>query len=229
MACRILPYPPMGPARGRAIHALADRNTDLALPQRSRRRVAGIRPNQLRGVHGRLDRLHEQWADADCRWRGRQSTADWVASRARAACRGVFVARQDMKFRDILDGLANTIMCGEITTDLGDRDIRTIAAIQNGTMKSGTSPITVSTMGQISPTATADSGPTELTAELRRRWPRGQGRGYRWADAGRYGPSSTRFCPEPRTLPRWRFDSGGVGCAWRRPGQQSASGRNVTC
>ena len=54
---------------------------------------------------------------------------NWVPNRSRASCRGVFVARRDMKFRDILDGLANTIMCGEITTDLGDRDIRTIAAI----------------------------------------------------------------------------------------------------
>ncbi|MFG0291043.1 MAG: DUF1559 domain-containing protein [Rhodopirellula sp. JB044] len=44
---------------------------------------------------------------------------------ARSNCRGVFVPRQKAKFRDILDGLANTIMMGEIVTDLGDRDIRT--------------------------------------------------------------------------------------------------------
>ncbi|MBB3208071.1 prepilin-type N-terminal cleavage/methylation domain-containing protein/prepilin-type processing-associated H-X9-DG protein [Rhodopirellula rubra] len=44
---------------------------------------------------------------------------------ARANCRGVFVPRQKAKFRDILDGLANTVMMGEIVTDLGDRDIRT--------------------------------------------------------------------------------------------------------
>ncbi|WP_404310340.1 DUF1559 family PulG-like putative transporter [Neorhodopirellula lusitana] len=39
--------------------------------------------------------------------------------------RGVFVYRTDTKFRDILDGLSNTIMMGEITTDLGDNDKRT--------------------------------------------------------------------------------------------------------
>ncbi|WP_044253964.1 DUF1559 domain-containing protein [Rhodopirellula sp. SWK7] len=44
---------------------------------------------------------------------------------ARANCRGAFVPRQRAMFRDILDGLANTIIMGEITTDLGDRDIRT--------------------------------------------------------------------------------------------------------
>ena len=39
--------------------------------------------------------------------------------------RGRFVPRQDAKFRDVLDGLANTIACGEIATDLGDNSIRT--------------------------------------------------------------------------------------------------------
>ncbi|OYP36370.1 DUF1559 domain-containing protein [Rhodopirellula sp. MGV] len=43
-----------------------------------------------------------------------------------AACRGVFIPRRAMKFRDILDGLSNTIMMGEIATDLGDRDVRTL-------------------------------------------------------------------------------------------------------
>ena len=47
------------------------------------------------------------------------------AQNARAACRGFFVPRQASKFRDILDGLSNTICAGEITTDLGDNDART--------------------------------------------------------------------------------------------------------
>tara|TARA_R110002073_G_scaffold80260_10_gene193484 strand:+ start:4348 stop:5553 length:1206 start_codon:yes stop_codon:yes gene_type:complete len=57
------------------------------------------------------------------------------AQRVRAAQRGVFVHRQAMKFRDILDGLANTICAGEIVTDLGDRDVRTHAG------NSGSTPI----------------------------------------------------------------------------------------
>tara|TARA_R110002049_G_scaffold27321_2_gene94186 strand:+ start:364685 stop:365968 length:1284 start_codon:yes stop_codon:yes gene_type:complete len=44
---------------------------------------------------------------------------------ARAACRGMFVARTFTKFRDVLDGLSNTIMLGEMNTHLGDRDITT--------------------------------------------------------------------------------------------------------
>ncbi|EMI57082.1 DUF1559 domain-containing protein [Rhodopirellula sallentina] len=47
------------------------------------------------------------------------------ALHTRAACRGFFVTRQAMKFRDILDGLSNTIAAGEIATDLGDRSIKT--------------------------------------------------------------------------------------------------------
>ncbi len=50
-------------------------------------------------------------------------TNQTVASRG--SCRGVFVARKFTKFRDIKDGLANTIMVGEINTDLGDNDITT--------------------------------------------------------------------------------------------------------
>ncbi|MFG0264451.1 MAG: DUF1559 domain-containing protein [Rhodopirellula sp. JB055] len=40
-------------------------------------------------------------------------------------CRGFFVAHASMKFRDILDGLSNTIAMGEIATDLGDNFVTT--------------------------------------------------------------------------------------------------------
>ena len=47
------------------------------------------------------------------------------AQRTRESCRGTFVPRYVTSFRDVLDGLANTIMFGEIKTDLGDMDIST--------------------------------------------------------------------------------------------------------
>ncbi|TWT82820.1 hypothetical protein CA13_42830 [Planctomycetes bacterium CA13] len=50
---------------------------------------------------------------------------DGIAAEVRESCRGMFVGRQVMRFRDVLDGLANTMMGGEIATDLGDRDTRT--------------------------------------------------------------------------------------------------------
>lgn len=42
--------------------------------------------------------------------------------------RGMFISRKAMRFRDVLDGLSNTICCGEIMTDLGDRDTRSHGA-----------------------------------------------------------------------------------------------------
>jgi prepilin-type N-terminal cleavage/methylation domain-containing protein/prepilin-type processing-associated H-X9-DG protein len=43
----------------------------------------------------------------------------------RGTNRGAFFPRQQLGFRDFLDGLSNTIMCGELASDLGDRDKRT--------------------------------------------------------------------------------------------------------
>jgi prepilin-type N-terminal cleavage/methylation domain-containing protein/prepilin-type processing-associated H-X9-DG protein len=48
---------------------------------------------------------------------------------ARAANRGLFASRTSTGFRDVLDGLANTVMASEIATDLGDRDVRTDPAV----------------------------------------------------------------------------------------------------
>lgn len=49
-----------------------------------------------------------------------------------AAARGAFILRKQLGFRDILDGLSNTIICGEIVTDLGDGDIRSTPANAGG-------------------------------------------------------------------------------------------------
>lgn len=48
---------------------------------------------------------------------------NWMATRSRAACRGMFWNRRPSKFRDVLDGLANTIMAAEISTSNGNREI----------------------------------------------------------------------------------------------------------
>ncbi len=50
------------------------------------------------------------------------------ARELRVTGRGAFVNRTQTRFRDFLDGLSNTIMCGEITTSLADMDVRTRAA-----------------------------------------------------------------------------------------------------
>ncbi len=44
----------------------------------------------------------------------------------------MFVPRESKRFRDVLDGLANTIMGGELNTDLGDNHITTRVAQRGG-------------------------------------------------------------------------------------------------
>ncbi len=54
--------------------------------------------------------------------------AEWAS----ANLRGVFALKQKKAFRDVLDGTSNTIMMGEIATDLGDKDKRTRAYNSGG-------------------------------------------------------------------------------------------------
>ncbi len=49
---------------------------------------------------------------------------DWSVTRGRAAQRGFFWNRKDSQFRDVLDGLSNTIAAGEICTTGGKREIK---------------------------------------------------------------------------------------------------------
>ena len=105
---------------------------------------------------------------------------NWFNGRGRAACRGVFVPREQTAFRDILDGLANTIAGGEIATDLGDRDKRTIPSFRNGNTQVRNTPLLC--RSHINPErpqfwAPTLPSPAALSAVA-------VGRGYRWA-AGR--------------------------------------------
>jgi len=60
---------------------------------------------------------------------------------SRATDRGVFATRYNRRFRDILDGLSNSIALGEIATSLGDRDKRTMPAMNaGGSTTSATAP-----------------------------------------------------------------------------------------
>ena len=58
--------------------------------------------------------------------------SSWGAQASNSVGRGFFRGRQSAKFRDVLDGLSNTIAMGEIITDLGVRDIRAAASWDGG-------------------------------------------------------------------------------------------------
>ncbi len=93
----------------------------------------------------------------------------------RAAGRGAFVCRTKTGFRDMLDGTANTIMIGEIASDLGDRAITT-------TFKNITNFGTVRNSPVACRTAEIDAlRPKFWTAGATNLGAANQGRGYRWA------------------------------------------------
>lgn len=101
------------------------------------------------------------------------------AQESRAADRGMFVPHAPAKFRDVLDGLANTIAMAEMVTDLGDRDVRgtqTNNGSQNPPRDVIDNPNWCVGQNQIDP-----ARPTYWLAGV----PTGganNGRGYRWAD-----------------------------------------------
>ncbi|MCS7469865.1 DUF1559 domain-containing protein [Stieleria sp. ICT_E10.1] len=96
-----------------------------------------------------------------------------------ATGRGMFVPRMVTSFDDVTDGLSTTIMLGEIATDLGDKDIRTIPSLQNG-WTGGVLDDVQLCRSQIDPERPRfwDARGTVQLSSIR-----GQGRGYRWADA----------------------------------------------
>ncbi|MEM9369002.1 MAG: DUF1559 domain-containing protein, partial [Planctomycetota bacterium] len=103
------------------------------------------------------------------------------SNQTRAAQRGFFVAHQQQRFRDVLDGLSNTIAMGEIATDLGDRDIRT-QFTNAGDSANNSEPNLVR-----NPSFCTDLG--IIDPERPQFWAAGtnfrgavEGRGYRWAD-----------------------------------------------
>jgi prepilin-type N-terminal cleavage/methylation domain-containing protein/prepilin-type processing-associated H-X9-DG protein len=75
------------------------------------------------GTH-RVDTGYANFDTANNRWYSQASVA--------LANRGMFANRRQLGFRDVLDGLANTMMGGEILTDLGNRDARTTPMANGG-------------------------------------------------------------------------------------------------
>ncbi|MCO8120191.1 DUF1559 domain-containing protein [Stieleria sp. TO1_6] len=74
--------------------------------------------------------------DRTDRWNGDKNgdltPNNWAAGVNAARNRGFFMPRAFSRFRDVLDGLSNTIAMGEILTDLKDGDKRTTPAVSVG-------------------------------------------------------------------------------------------------
>lgn len=83
------------------------------------------RTNYAASVGDAIDRGHNGGVNDYGYW-GNQNNRDedWAVTRGRAAQRGFFWNRTKSQFRDVLDGLANTIAAGEVCTSSGQREIR---------------------------------------------------------------------------------------------------------
>jgi prepilin-type N-terminal cleavage/methylation domain-containing protein/prepilin-type processing-associated H-X9-DG protein len=140
------------------------------------------------------------------------------AARARASWRGVFVPYFTTKFSDIRDGLANSIACGEIATDLGDKDVRTITAEfptgnENGIRDNASS-------CRDHPTLTDQARP-QFWAPATTVMAAHYGRGSRWADGHMVCSGFFTVLPPNRESCGW-----GVGSAWRANSLQGMSSRH---
>ncbi|KAA5539580.1 DUF1559 domain-containing protein [Roseiconus nitratireducens] len=121
--------------------------------------------------------------------------------------RGVFVMRESMKFRDILDGLANTVMAGEIATDLGDRSITTGGSIGNPSGQLHANPSYCQDNNQIDPDRPqfwCPPGGNCTTPNLQDPSVNptfgGRFRGYRWSDARAMWSGFTTILPPNREI-----------------------------
>ena len=103
-----------------------------------------------------------------------------------AVARGAFMVRKSSKFRDILDGLSNTIAMGEIMTDIGDRDIRSASSWErNGNNGVSNNPSYCMDLGQISPqkpTKWCSAGDAGCTAPVELHSNTHDARGMSWAN-----------------------------------------------
>ncbi|TWU54323.1 hypothetical protein Poly51_30400 [Rubripirellula tenax] len=132
-------YNPMGPWPGRPLNSGANANGGFYGPWMAN--IPTLRcpsdPGQGLPAQGRTnygpclgDSLDTTWGGYRIRNTGAQQTGGnpLYYVRVRASQRGFFKNQRFIRFRDVLDGLSNTIAMGEIVTDLGDRDVRTHSA-----------------------------------------------------------------------------------------------------
>ncbi|MDA8745023.1 DUF1559 domain-containing protein [Rubripirellula amarantea] len=119
----------------------------------------------------------------------------------RASGRGFFETRKEIKFRDVIDGLSNTIAAGEIMTDIGDRDIRTLARALIGFGPASDEPLFCRNDIDVERPKYWDPNVTVLAAA-------NQGRGYRWASGTATYSSMNTILPPNTELCVTFFDTG---------------------
>lgn len=130
------------------------------------------------------------------------SWSELAEDRVAASARGIFVPRKAMRFRDVLDGLSNTIMAGEIVTDLGDRDRRSMSPLRIDLRSLLNDPTTCqSLLSGERPTFWSESAAFQSGHA-------GHRRGFRWADGAAYYTSFNTIRPPNTEVCLAGYDSG---------------------
>ena len=134
---------------------------------------------------------------------GGVNITDSIAIATRRAARGFFKMRDVTKFRDCLDGLSNTIAMGEMITNLGDSDTRSI----NPEQPTGNGDEVGDNAVKGNPSVCSDNG--LIDAERPRFWRPASaqspgsalnGRGFQWASSIPFFSAVTIILPPNREV-----------------------------
>ncbi len=145
----------------------------------------------------------------------RHDGTNWVAltNESNAAHRGAFVPRRSMGLRDMLDGTANTLMVGEVSTDLGDLAITTTPS-----SGAGWDPGVHTNPGVCRTPTRIDANRPQFWVSGQTQGGTGDRRGFRWADARPLFTGITSILP-----PNTELCMGGGWTSW---GAGSVSSRH---
>jgi prepilin-type N-terminal cleavage/methylation domain-containing protein/prepilin-type processing-associated H-X9-DG protein len=187
----------------------------VGLPAQGRTNYAACMGDSVPEMHQGVGRVQAT---------GKAPESSGRAENARAACRGMFVPYYECKFRDILDGLSNTVCAGEIATDLGDRDARTDPRQRTEIRWPGNGASDIDAcdvdLDPQRPTFWAPGIDTLCTTGAGgETWRARQGRGYMWANASAVSSGfNTIRAPNKPSCIGWR--------GMNEPGTLSASSRH---
>ncbi|OYP31724.1 DUF1559 domain-containing protein [Rhodopirellula sp. MGV] len=160
--------------------------------------------------------------DADLQFTGNQEVT-WAVI-VKTEHRGMFVTRDATRFRDVLDGLSNTIMAGEIVTAIGDRSIIGEGSFNHGNNQLHANPSLCYDNNEIDPERPkfwcsngANCTQPNLQAAGGSRF-----RGFRWSDGRAMWSGMTTILPPNREI----CQQGGAQAAASVPGVFPPSSRH---
>lgn len=210
------PWPPMGPVPSQARYIpwsteiptyRCPSDPGRGLPSLGRTNYGSCLGDSFRYSIQGAKQFRKGGRNSPTAWK-RQAWSNGHARQDRAANRGVFSPHADRKFRDILDGLANTIAMGELATDLGDKDIRTRADNQTSQWinQITNNPRYCQDQGLIDPERPQFWAPSTPV------WGVPNGRGYRWASHRMEHTGVHTILPPNAELCAQRFPGGRTIC-----------------